>query len=69
MLEPYLDPHCFLCDKPHSKSIYSVKSTPPYDFFLCENCAKTCINQFPVKNPAELELQKLVEIGEKLTKK
>jgi len=63
------DPHCFLCDKPHSKAKYFIKSTPPYDFYLCEDCAAKMINQFPVKNPAELELEKLREIGEKLTTK
>ena len=63
------DPHCFLCDKPHSKAKYFIKSTPPYDFYLCEDCAAKIINQFPVKNPAELELEKLREIGEKLTSK
>jgi len=68
-MEPLSDPHCFLCDIPHSKSRYFVKSTPPYDFYLCENCAKKVANQFPVKNPAELELLKLVELGENLTKK
>ena len=68
--ENYLiEPHCFLCDKPHSKSRYLIKSTPPYNFFLCEDCVVKMINQFPVKNPEELELQKLYEMGEKFTKK
>jgi len=48
--------------------MFFIKSTPSYDFYLCEGCAAKMINQFPIKNPDVLELEKLREMGEKLTK-